>query len=170
MKRLLLLFVFVAAGFASNALLAQNPDSLKRDSVRIIPPLLDSALYGVNVFDVLSKPSANGATVKVFQTENIKNALLAQIARSASRKLQGYRIRIYFDNNQNARVISQNTAARFSQLYPSIPVYPTYSNPFFKVTVGDFRNKSEAMKLLKELEPVFKSAFLVREIINYPPL
>lgn len=170
MKRFLILLVVITAAFTQSKLVAQNPDSLRRDTVRIIPPVLDSNLVGRNVFDILATTTANGATVRVFQSDNIKNALFSQIARSASRKIQGYRIRIYFDNSQTARVISQNTAAKFSQLYPTTPVYATYTDPFFKVTVGDFRTKSEAMRLLKELEPLFKSAFVVREIINFPPL
>lgn len=169
MKRFFLLVVLFAVNVLPNKILAQEPDSLNRDSVIVIPPLLDSMLLGQNIFDILAAES-KGAVVRVFQSENIKNALLNQILKASTRRLTGYRIRIYFDNSQSARSMSQNTAAKFSQLYPQISVYPTYVNPFFKVTVGDFRTKSEALKLLKELEPIFKSAFLVKENINYPPL
>ncbi len=170
MKRIFLFVILGAIFLIPTTISAQNTDTLKRDSSIVIPPLLDSSLVGHNIFDLLSTASANGATVRVFQSENIKNAFLAQIALSSSKKIPGYRIRIFFDNTQNARILSENTAVQFSRLYPVIPVYSTYVNPFFKVTVGDFRSKSEAMRLLKELEPVFKSAFLVKENINYPQL
>ena len=59
---------------------------------------------------------------------------------------------------------------RFKGMYPGIAAYRTYSNPFFKVTVGDFRTKSEAMRLLQQVKGSFPSAFIVKETINYPPV
>ncbi len=46
--------------------------------------------------------------------------------------------------------------------------YRTYSNPFFRVTVGDFRTKSEAMQLLLQVKGAFPTAFIVKETIGYP--
>ena len=41
---------------------------------------------------------------------------------------------------------------------------------FFKVTVGDFRTKSEAMLMLQQVKSIFPTAFIVPETINYPAL
>ena len=49
-----------------------------------------------------------------------------------------------------------------------MPVYRTYANPYFKVTAGDFRTRSEAMALLVRLKDEFPRALLVKERINYP--
>ena len=46
--------------------------------------------------------------------------------------------------------------------------YRSYVNPYFKVTVGDFRTRSEAMQLLMEIKSDFPAAFIVKENINYP--
>ena len=46
--------------------------------------------------------------------------------------------------------------------------YRSYANPYFKVTVGDFRTKSEAMALLERIKYEFPSAFVVKENISYP--
>ena len=53
-------------------------------------------------------------------------------------------------------------------MYPDVAVYRTYTNPYFKVTVGDCRTKSEAMKLLSRIKGNFSSAFVVKENIGYP--
>ena len=59
----------------------------------------------------------------------------------------------------------------FSEKYHGIPVYRSYVNPYFKVTAGDFRSKSEAMQLLQKIRQEFPSAFIVKEkSINYPAL
>ena len=57
---------------------------------------------------------------------------------------------------------------RFKGMFPGISAYRTYSNPFFRVTVGDFRTKSEAMQLLQRVKGDFPTAFIVKETIGYP--
>jgi hypothetical protein len=47
-------------------------------------------------------------------------------------------------------------------------VYRVYANPYFKVTVGDFRTRSEAMEMLSRIKYSFPSAFVVKENIEYP--
>ena len=51
-----------------------------------------------------------------------------------------------------------------------IPTYYTYENSNFKVTVGDFRNKSEAAALLQKIKRDFPDAFVVRESFRFPSL
>jgi hypothetical protein len=65
-------------------------------------------------------------------------------------------------------VESEETLKRFQTLHRDVPAYRTYSNPYFKVTVGDFRTKSEAMELLSRIRHEFPSAFVVKESIEYP--
>jgi hypothetical protein len=90
------------------------------------------------------------------------------IEKNASRTLSGYRVRIFFDNKQTARNESELTVEKFRAMYPDVAVYRTYTNPYFKVTVGDCRTKSEAMKLLSRIKRSFSSAFVVKENIELP--
>ena len=53
-------------------------------------------------------------------------------------------------------------------MFPDVSAYRTYANPYFKVTVGDCRNKSEAMILLNRIKKAFPSAFVVKENVRYP--
>ena len=57
---------------------------------------------------------------------------------------------------------------RFKAAYPGHGAYRSFASPYFKVTVGDFRTKSEAMQLMRSLKSDFPSAFVVKENINYP--
>ena len=84
------------------------------------------------------------------------------------RKLSGFRVRIFFDNSQNARNASEMTVKRFSSSHPGIPVYRTYQNPFFKVVAGDFRTRSEAMEFLQGIKGEYPGAFVVKENISFP--
>ena len=90
--------------------------------------------------------------------------------KNGKRRINGYRIRIYSGNSQDARRRCDEIAGGFAASHPDIPVYKSYSNPFFKVTVGDFRTRDEALLFAESISGRYPSAFLVREPINYPSL
>lgn len=123
---------------------------------------VDSTLAGKNIFNVL--PSG----VNVRQSQQIAGSMKKHVASNASRTMSGYRVRIFFDNKQNARAESEAILKKFRGLYPDVMAYRIYANPYFKVTVGDFRTKSEAMSLLARIKGAFPSAFVVKENIEYP--
>lgn len=141
-----------------------------KDSVITVPaPKIDSTLAGKDIFAVLpSKAAGAPADVKVHQSALIRNSLGLHIKNNAGRPIEGYRVRIFFDNRQSARVNSEDTEKNFRAAHPDIPAYRSYVNPYFKVTVGDFRTKSEAMQLLRSIVREFPTAFVVKENINYP--
>lgn len=108
--------------------------------------------------------------LEIIQTDRFAEAFAAYVQSNADRHVMGYRIRIYFDNVRQSRAISENIASEFAAEYPDIPVYRSYSSPFFKVTVGDFRTKDDAQQFANRLVNRYPSVFLVREAINYPAL
>lgn len=174
MKRLIFPIILVIAALQvstanpviSKYVSVQQPDSLGmyRDSVVYVPaPYCDSSLVGRSIFDLLPG-------IKISQDVAVRTAMYEHIRENASREIQGYRIRIFFDNRQTARDDSERIAGEFSRLFPHLQAYRSYVNPYFKVTVGDFRTRSEAMAVLAEVKKVFPSAFLVKEKIFYPAL
>ena len=121
----------------------------------------DSTIVKRGVLDNLSE------FVTVHQSEAMDAALEAHIERNARRTAAGvsnqtYRIRIYFDSGQNARAGSEAAAARFRALHPGVAVSRTYSDPFFKVTVGNYSTKADAANALKGIQQEFPTAFIVR--------
>ncbi len=157
-------------GSLVNRAQAQETETSPEDTLtQVLPPVVDSTLLGKSIFDILpSKDEGGRASVTLHQSNQLRNAFRTQVAKNSSRKIQGYRVRIYFDNQQNSRAVSFGYRARFIGMFPDIPAYLVYQAPFFKVTVGDFRTKSEAMELLRNIKSAFPAAFVVKENINYP--
>lgn len=173
MKKLIVTIFVALTGLAfASGLSAQTipegyeeVDSLVYRQVAVV----DSVLAGKNVFAVLpSKEMGDKADVNVRQSQEIMNSMRIHVASNAKRTMNGYRVRIFFDNKQTARNDSEATLNKFRSLYPEIVAYRIYANPYFKVTVGDFRTKSEAMELLTRIKGAFPSAFVVKENIEYP--
>ena len=123
---------------------------------------VDSSLVGRNIMSVL------GSGVTVNQSRTMRSALDSYISNNAAKKLTGYRIRVYFDNGQSARMRSESIARSVSNTFPGIGVYRTFESPNFKVTVGDFRTKDEALKVYHSLKATYPTAIILRETINYP--
>jgi hypothetical protein len=130
---------------------------------------VDTLLVGKNILDIMPKKDSGAvATVNVHQSDTLSASLREHVAANAARTMNGYRVRIFFDNKQTARVASEETLKRFESMYHDVVAYRTYANPYFKVTVGDFRTKSEAMALLERIRYEFPSAFVVKENISFP--
>lgn len=165
MKHIIFSLLVVVGLISCPNLMAQEYDYTKPmgDTLSHNSKILDSLYLGRDVFSL-----ASGLTIT--QSRLIENAVNSYIEWGGQRKIQGYRIRIFFDNKQSARAKSEEIVKNFSQFYSSIGVYRSYDNPYFKVTVGDLRTRSEALKLLKKLEKEYPSAFIVKESINFPPL
>lgn len=142
----IIVFLFLAF-FPSQWLAAQEEDSLKIQNAFTYEKMMEE------LSDAVSAPAY------------LDNSMKSHIDRNASRKNMCWRIRIFFNNSQNSRTASNEIAKSFSEQYPNVPVYNQYVNPFFKVTVGDFRSKSDATKFMNEIKPFYTSAFLVRETL-----
>jgi hypothetical protein len=84
---------------------------------------------------------------------------------SRNRGIEGYRIRIYSDIGQGAKDEQLRVRARFLSLYPEIASYPDYEESYYKVYVGDYRTKRDALRVLRVISKDFPEAFIVEDII-----
>lgn len=131
--------------------------------------VLDSSLFGRDVFELLSESGGQGG-VRVSQSGDIQEVMEAHFEANKDRGLSGYRVRIFFDNKRTARGDSEAAMEKFKALYPEVEVFRSYVNPYFKVTVGNYRTRSEAMGLLRRVRREFPTAFIVKEEIEYPAI
>ncbi|MCM1177588.1 MAG: SPOR domain-containing protein [Bacteroidales bacterium] len=174
-KRLFLSAVVSVLGLlAGRTVSAQEPEIPEGyelvDSLVYVPSAsVDTSLAGKNIFKELPLVlKGDAADVRVHQSQGIALAMDEHFRTNGSRTVSGYRVRIFFDNRQTARAASEATLNSFIERHRDIAAYRSYVNPYFKVTAGDFRTKSEAMQLLDRIKGEFPSAFIVKENINYP--
>jgi hypothetical protein len=156
--------LIIIAALACLSLLAAAQDDL----TVVKEASLDSTLFGKNVFTVISQGAPGQGKITIDQPSSLVSAMATHKTRNASKQMNGYRVRIFFDNSRNARAVSEQVAGSFSAIYPSVAVYREYENPYFKVTVGNFRTKADATRFLNAIKGQFPSGFIVREKITYP--
>lgn len=153
--------LFLITGYTASA----------QDTITVKAPVVDSTLVGVSVFYLLN--SHNGyreGNVSINQPAYMTTALSNYIAGNPHRKKSGYRVRIFFDNRQSARGESEQVVEAFTAKFYEIPVYRSYSTPYFKVVVGDYRTKSDAIKALNTLKESYPKAVIVKETIGFPAI
>jgi hypothetical protein len=151
MKRILLILALLTVSIVASAQL----DSLTRAS-------MDTTLVGRDIMSLV------GSKVNVSQSSAVRNALNNYIRSNGGKKIQGYRIRVFYDNSPQARTRSESIAAYVRTQFPENGVYRTFEAPNYKVTVGDFRSKEEALKIYMTLKGIYPTAYIIKENINYP--
>lgn len=166
MKKIITILAALLVSFAAVQAQVIVPEGYElADSVVYTPiSAIDRSLEGRDVW------SAMPSNVTVNQSAAIADSLSIHIAHNASKTVNGYRIRIFFDNKRESRQESEAEEKRFHVLFPGYNTYRTFTSPFFKVTVGDFRTKTDANAALREIKAAFPSAFVVKEKFKYPAL
>lgn len=153
-KAIVILYSFLAFSVLSHA---QEIVRAQADTIPQVDTLVQE-VYVEKVFEVLDG--------QIAASDSLESMMAEYRARNHSRNVQVYRLRIFFDNKQDARSVSEQVVNLFREQYPDIPVFRGYTNPYFKVTVGNFRSKSEAMKFLNQIKEQYPSVFLVRETFS----
>lgn len=82
----------------------------------------------------------------------------------AAYKLYGYRIQLA---SESSSAPARKIRAAFIQKYREVPAYEIYQQPYFKVRVGDFKTKLEAIKFQKEIISDFPNSFIVKDEIEF---
>lgn len=171
--RFLLLFCLLLSFVGSRAQVVLT-EGENRDTVIVVPG-------DPSIFDALEKSAPGEGRVVIHQSEAIRK-LVGERMRGENveatdslvyLKMQGYRTQVFSGNNQRA---SKDEAFQkekeIKELFPDLPTYVTYTAPFWKLRVGDFRSHEEAYRMMRILMDAFpqygKEMYIVREEIKIP--
>ena len=173
MRHIAAIIFSVVAFLATTSLQAQQIQQVQsvQDTAQVLvqrPPLADSTLVGVTVFQYVE--GAGEGNITLNQPSQMEQGYAKYVGSNKDKKRNGYRIRLFFDNKQSARVESEELEKAFQQQFPLIPTYRSYTNPFFKLVVGDYRTKSDAIKELQKILPFYPQAIVVKESIYFPAI
>ena len=77
--------------------------------------------------------------------------------------IKAYRLQIAFASTKNEINIMK---LKFIKKFPNIPIYLSYSAPYYKLRVGNFRTKFEAEKSKSILIKNYPGSYIVSEYIK----
>ena len=84
-----------------------------------------------------------------------------------TKKIEGFRIQITSFAGINSKSLIEKAAAQFKQQFPNIPYTVSYSEPNFRLRVGDYQTKLEAYKALQAISLSFPGAFVLKDLIDF---
>ncbi|MFW5804699.1 MAG: hypothetical protein ACOCWG_05670 [bacterium] len=125
-----------------------------------------------DVISHLQKENGAPGEVTIIQDNGIQTLLNEYTKYNWKKPIKGYRIRIFSESGINAKKNAFAARTNFLSKYPyddyKIMSYIRWMPPNYKVYVGDFRTKSEALKFQKMIVKDFPYAFYVNDEINVP--
>ena len=139
---------------------------MKKTILLLLTVLLTNALLGQNntkenIFDALSKKdSVSGAVVKMHQNKNIEQRV-ARGTSATSGSIQsvtttGYRVQVFSSNTQRtARGEAYKIEKEIRDAFPEHEVYVSYTSPFWRVRIGNFRSIDEAQEFRSQVIKAF---------------
>ena len=146
MKRFLFVFLSV---LANNFLIAQVYSSAQNTEKSNRPPIIKN--------------------LKINQDPRLEQMLSWHIENNRiNNKIEGFRVEIFFSSDFNAKEKAIRKKKEFLLVYPDNAVHVKYISPNFRVRVGDFRTKNEALKLYREIKSNYPVAFIVADEIDFP--
>ena len=146
MKRFLLVFISV---LTSQLLIAQVSISAQNNEKSNRPEVIKN--------------------LNINQDPRLDNMLIWHIENNRTRnKIEGFRVEIFFSSDFDAKEKAIRKKKEFLSVYPDNAVHVKYISPNFRVRVGDFRTKNEALKLYREIKSNYPVAFIVADEIDFP--
>ena len=98
-------------------------------------------------------------------TEEIQKLILKHNKINKNKNgLIGFRLQIAFASKKETIVEKR---LKFIRKYPSIPIYLIYNAPYYKLRVGNFRNKLDALKTKEKIIEHYPGTYIVTETIPF---
>lgn len=138
--------------------------------MRILPALL-LILIPASLYAQDDKAHADADTAGVVLHSDPRVAVLFQKKhesgyhgiRGAIRSQRGYRVQIY---NGNDRAIANQRKIDFVRRYPGVRSYMSFISPSFRLKVGDFASRADAVKFLQQISAFYSASMVVPDIVE----
>lgn len=124
-----------------------------------------------DIFYIYSGSQTYYGDIEITADARLKELVRTHLQLNIDREgFPGYRIQIFHNSGQNARVEAQQIQRRFERKFPDTEAYLDYQAPFFKVVVGNFRSRNEALVFHKEIMDIFPNSWVIEDKITFPKL
>lgn len=80
--------------------------------------------------------------------------------------IEGYRIQIFKGSGNSALEDAENTIDEFSEKYEGTEAYISFMEPYYRIRIGDYRTRLDALNFLKIIKKKYPSAFVIQSDIE----
>lgn len=102
--------------------------------------------------------------ISIYQDAGIEDQMKdIHESNSLSSFIEGYRIQLYSGSGVNSKKEAMTVRVKFLGQFPNEKVDLFYNAPFWRVRVGNYRFKSEALSLLTQVKRQFPNSYVVKD-------
>lgn len=133
----------------------------RKKNMRIFPILFTLLIF--------AKPCiSQNSNVTLDIEDGIEDVLaLHKAAWAKVKQVDGFRIQIVAFAGSHANEKATAEKEKIGKAFKTVPCYITFSEPNFRVRIGDFRNRMDACKILDAVRVQFPGAFIVTDKIFF---
>jgi len=114
--------------------------------------------------DIIQESVHGGGQVVIHEETGIPFLLNTHIEMNERhRYFDGYRIQLYSGSGQRSKHLALDVKGKVLELFPDEAVYISFTAPFWRVRVGNYRNKHEALGLMNKLKKEFPDSYVVKD-------
>ena len=141
---------------------------LKYSSIALIFFFITGDAESQKTGGAAGKDSVAEGKALFLQDERIPALVKKHKALNQSKKgVPGFRVQLFFGSHKQEAL---DTKGQFLKQFPDRQIYLLYEQPYFKLRVGDFLTRLEALKVLNDVLIIFPNAFVVKDDVMVPEL
>ncbi|WP_291859622.1 SPOR domain-containing protein [Marinilabilia sp.] len=116
-----------------------------------------------DIFSQLEQVNIDEGIITIEQSARMRALVNNHISMSKrTGGVEGFRVQLYSGVGNKARQEALNAKGKVLSDFPEENVFVEYSAPFWRVRVGSFRHKHEALPLLTKLKKIFPACYVVK--------
>lgn len=109
--------------------------------------------------------------VTIHQDQGI-DFLMETMVKENERKggVDGWQIQLYSGSGPEGKRNAMDVKTKVLEKFPDAKIFTSYNPPFWRVRVGTYRHKYEALPLLKDLKEFFPNCYAVKGMVRMEEL
>ncbi len=121
------------------------------------------ASFNSDIFAELEQVSSDKGIITIEQSDRMRALINTHISMNKrSDGVEGFRVQLFSGAGNKSRQEALDVKGKVLSELPEENVFVEYSAPFWRVRVGSFRHKHEALPLLSRLKKKFPACYVVK--------
>ncbi len=130
-----------------------------------------NVLMGQNLVEEVQTVREGEGVVTIHQEEGIDYLMKTMVDENVRQGgVDGYQIQLYSGSGPKGKRQAMEVKTKLLEEFPELNITTTYNPPFWRIRVGNYRHKHEALPLLNDLKTYFPNCYVVKGSVKMEDL
>lgn len=125
--------------------------------------VFSTTMHSQNLIEEVQTLNEGEGIVTIHQEKGIDYLMQTMVKQNARQNgVDGYQIQLYSGSGPRGKRQAMEVKTKLLEELPDANINTTYNPPFWRVRVGNYRHKHEALPLLNKLKNYFPNCYIVK--------